>query len=104
MIKVYNKLVRDRIPEIIEAEGKKLKTRILSGEEYLEELLKKLDEELQELKEARSIEELADIQEIVYSLANTIGSGKEDLESVRAKKAQERGAFMNKIFLEEAEE
>jgi predicted house-cleaning noncanonical NTP pyrophosphatase (MazG superfamily) len=104
MAKVYKKLVRDKIPQIIKADGKKLKTRILSDEEHLEELIKKLGEELKELNEARSVEELADVQEIVHAIADAIGSSKDELEKVRAKKAEARGSFKNKIFLESAEE
>lgn len=104
MMKVYNKLVRDKIPAIIKANGKKLKIRVLSDEEHLEALLKKLSEELEELKEDHSVEELADVQEIVHALADAIGSSKEELEKVRSQKAAERGAFQEKIFLEAAEE
>jgi predicted house-cleaning noncanonical NTP pyrophosphatase (MazG superfamily) len=103
-MKIYNKLVRDKIPQIIKADGKKLKSRILNDEEHLEELLKKLGEELEELKEARSVEELADVQEIVHAIAEAIGSSKNELEKVRAKKAEARGGFKDKIFLESAEE
>lgn len=103
-MKVYNKLVRDKVPQIIKKDGKKYWTRVLSDEEHLEELLKKLGEELEELKEAKSVEELADVQEIVHAIADAIGSSKEELEKVRVKKAKERGAFKNKIFLEKVED
>src|ERR1700679_4294977 len=63
--KVYNKLVRDKIPEIIRADGKKLKTRVLSDEEHLEALLAKVEEELKELREAKNVEELADLHEVL---------------------------------------
>jgi predicted house-cleaning noncanonical NTP pyrophosphatase (MazG superfamily) len=68
-MKTYNKLVRDKIPAIIAADGKKLKTRILSDEEHLQALIKKLSEELEEFEEALSVEELADLQEIIHALA-----------------------------------
>jgi predicted house-cleaning noncanonical NTP pyrophosphatase (MazG superfamily) len=103
-MKTYNKLVRDKIPAIIAADGKKLKTRILNDEEHLQALIKKLSEELVEFEEALSVEELADLQEIIHALANAIGSDKKELEKVRAKKAEKRGGFSEKIFLEAAEE
>jgi predicted house-cleaning noncanonical NTP pyrophosphatase (MazG superfamily) len=103
-MKIYNKLVRDKIPAIIAADGKKLKTRILNDEEHLQALIKKLSEELVEFEEALSVEELADLQEIIHALADAIGSSKEELEKARAKKAEKRGGFNEKIFLEAAEE
>jgi len=101
---VYNKLVRDRIPEIIRADGKKLKSRVLSDEEYLEALLKKLEEECQELIEARNVEEMADVHEVLNALAETLNITKEELEKVRRDKAAKRGGFHRKIFLEEVED
>lgn len=98
----YNKLVRDRIPEIIRANGEKPSTRILDDEEYLGELVKKLSEELEEFKSATWLDELADIQEVVLALADALAS-RAELEKVRLKKAEERGAFTKKIFLEDVE-
>ena len=100
----YKKLVRDKIPEIIEARGAKPITRIMDDKEHLEELVKKLSEEFEEFKEALSVEELADIQEVIHALADAIGADKAKLEKVRAAKAQERGGFKNKIYLEGVEE
>ncbi len=102
--KVYNKLVRDRIPEIIRADGKALKSRILSDEEHLEALLTKLEEELAELKEARNIEELADVHEVLRALTDALGIDHEELENVRSDKAAKRGGFQQKIFLESVDE
>lgn len=99
----YNKLVRDRIPEIIAEKGKKSSTRKLSDDEYSNELMKKLDEEIDELKKDLSIEELADVLEVVYAIADEMDS-REDLEKVRSEKAKKRGAFKDKIFLESVEE
>jgi predicted house-cleaning noncanonical NTP pyrophosphatase (MazG superfamily) len=101
MTVIYNKLVRDKIPTIIEADGKKATTRILEETEYLNELIKKLDEELAEFKIDVNVEELADLQEVLLALAVAIGASKEELERVRADKAAKRGAFNQKIFLEE---
>lgn len=99
----YNKLVRDKIPEIIAESGKKAETKILSNEEFLLELQKKAKEELSEYLNAKteqeSVEELADLLEIIRSLAVLHGASFDDLEEVRRKKAADRGGFEKKIFL-----
>ena len=97
----YNKLVRDRIPEIIEASGKTCVTEILSEETYLRMVDAKLDEELSEYHSDQTIEELADLLEVIYAAAMARGYTLEQLESVRAAKAEKRGAFANKILLKE---
>lgn len=98
---IYNKLVRDNIPAIISADGKQATTRVLSDEEYLLELLRKLDEESLELKNDTNIEELADLLEVIYAIASALSISREQLERVRAEKAKSRGAFNQKIFLQE---
>lgn len=100
---VYNKLVRDKIPEIIRADGKQLKSRILDDAEHLEALLKKLEEECAELKEARNAEELADVHEVLIALADALGIDRKELEKVRQNKTAKHGGFQQKIFLEEVE-
>lgn len=102
MTKIYNKLVRDKILEIIEADDGKPKARILGNEEYLLELVKKLNEECREFTEAMSLEELADVLEVVLALADVVAS-RGELEKVRAEKALDRGAFKKKIFLEQVD-
>ena len=97
----YNKLVRDRIPEIIEASGKSCVTEILSDEAYLRMVDAKLDEELAEYHSDQTIEELANLLEVIYAAAMARGYTLEQLESVRAAKAEKRGAFANKILLKE---
>lgn len=97
----YNKLVRDRIPEIIKASGKSCVTEILSDEAYLRLVDAKLDEELAEYHSDQNIEELADLLEVIYAAAMARGYTLEQLESVRAAKAEKRGAFANKILLKE---
>ncbi len=97
--KVYNKLVRDKIPEIINSTGASCTTRILSNEEYLQMLNAKLCEEVQEYQTDLNIEELADIMEVVYALTQAHGYTIERLEKTRAEKAEKRGAFKEKIFL-----
>jgi len=94
------KLVRDKIPEIIESkEGKKPKTRMLSDEEFHEQLIAKLLEEAEEYNNDRNPEELADILEVVFALAKLNGISRKSLEQMREKKAGERGAFEKRIFL-----
>ncbi len=100
---MYNKLVRDRIPEIIRADGKRLKSRVLDDAEHLEALLKKLEEEVAELTEARNVEEMADVHEVLLALAEALKIVPEELEEVRRGKAAKRGGFQQKIFLEEVE-
>lgn len=97
----HNKLVRDKIPEIIEASGKVCVTEILSDEAYLRMVDAKLDEELAEYHNDQNIEELADLLEVIYAATLARGYALEQLEAVRAEKAVKRGAFTKKIFLKE---
>lgn len=69
---IYEKLVRDKIPEIIEMSGKQCEIEILSDEKYLEMIDKKLDEELAEYHKDRNIEELADLLEVIYAATKAI--------------------------------
>ena len=102
-MKIYNKLVRDKIPEIIKAEGKQVKTRILDDEEYRKELNKKLQEEVKEYLEDNNVEELADIVEVIHGILNSMNISVEKFEKVRKEKAKQRGAFQSRIFLESEE-
>ena len=104
MVKKYHKLVRDRIPEIIEASGKTCVTEILSDEEYLKMVDAKLDEELAEYHQDQNLEELADLMEVIHAAAVARGYTLEDLERVRAEKAAKRGGFEKKILLKEVQE
>ena len=104
MTKHHNKLVRDKIPEIIEKAGKKAYTHILSEEEYMTELDKKLGEEFAEYQADKSIEELADMLEVMYAIAEARGWSVSELEDVRMGKAQKRGAFDKRIFLERVDD
>ena len=103
-IKKYNKLVRDRIPEIIEAGGSTCVTEILSDEEYLKMIDAKLDEELAEYHQDQNLEELADLTEVIHAAVIARGYTLEDLERVRAEKAAKRGGFEKKILLKETRE
>jgi predicted house-cleaning noncanonical NTP pyrophosphatase (MazG superfamily) len=95
----YHKLVRDHIPEIIEASGKTCKIEILSDEEYLRMVDAKLDEELAEYHKDQSIDELADLMEVIYAAAIARGYTLEQLEAIRLEKAIQRGSFEKKILL-----
>lgn len=97
----YSKLVRDKIPEIIESSGKTCTTEILSSEDYLRMLDAKLDEELAEYHKDQNIEELADLMEVVYAAAVARGYTLEQLEEIRLEKAKKRGTFTNRILLKE---
>ena len=96
---VYNKLVRDKIPQIIEGKGGKACTRILAEDEYRTFLEAKLDEEVGEYHRDKTPEELADILEVVYALAATIGCSREQLMEIYQKKHDARGGFEKRIFL-----
>lgn len=93
----YNKLVRDKIPEYLDSKGISYEKRIASTEEYKEELIKKLDEEIKEFMEAKNAEELADILEVVEALKKLPEFS--NVEEIRIKKLQDRGSFEKKIIL-----
>ena len=97
--KTYHKLVRDRIPEIIEADKKICICETLSNEDYISLLDQKLNEELAEYQENKSLEELADLLEVMRAVVKARGWTLEDLERVRAEKAAKRGGFENKVLL-----
>ena len=103
MEQVYDKLVRDKIPEIIEANGEKPIIRILS-DEYWEYLLKKDQEELEEVREASSLikkkKELADKLELIRTMAIYNGFSLEDILEEANQKEQKNGGFSKRILLE----
>ena len=103
MKKTYNKLVGDLIPEIIEKSGKKCSIEILDDEQYIKAIDTKLDEEISEYHKDQNIEELADLLEVIYAAARARGYSKDELENIRAAKAQERGAFDKRILLKYVE-
>ena len=96
----HNKLVRDRIPEIIEGSGKTCVTRILPQEEYLAALDAKLTEELAEYQADKSMEELADLLEVMMAAAEARGHTFAEVEALRREKAEQRGGFRDRIWLE----
>lgn len=102
----YKKLVRDKIPDIIIKNGEKPITRILSDEEYKIELEKKLKEELEEVLNSSSkerLEELADLLEVMISLAKIDNYTLEDIINKREEKREKRGGFTRKLYLEGVE-
>lgn len=101
----YNKLVRDKIPnDINSTTGKKCSYKILNNEEYLQELDKKLFEEYHEFIEEHSIEELADLMEVVFAIMKARNISMEDVENARKVKNDKKGAFNDKIYLLDVEQ
>ena len=92
------KLVRDKIPEIIIADGKKPIIRILEQEEYLQELDRKLNEEICEYQADKSVEEMADVLEVLFAICQARGYSVDELMEVRNIKREKRGGFDKKIF------
>ena len=99
-MKIYNKLVRDNIPQIIEKSGKTCKTRVLNDEEYVATLNAKLSEELGEYLQSGEVVELADIVEVALALACAKGVTNDQFDTIRKEKASKNGAFQQKLFLE----
>ena len=99
---IYNKLVRDKIPQIIESSEKQTEIRVLDDAEYKSMLNIKLQEELDEFikaKEDEQITELADLVEIVYAILEHKGISIEEFERVRQEKKEKRGGFGDRILL-----
>lgn len=99
MKRIYHKLIRDQIPEIIEEKGQVCVTQVLEDDEYLEMVDAKLDEELAEYHKEQNLEELADLMEVIYAAAEARGFTREQLERVRAEKEAQRGAFHKRLLL-----
>lgn len=95
----YNKAIRDKIPEIIKKDGYSCNVKTLSDEKFLAELEKKLSEEVTEYQNDKNPEELADILEVIYRIAELKGVSKEELEKIRIKKVKERGGFEKNLHL-----
>ena len=95
----HDKAIRDKIPEIIQKDGYSCSVKTLSDEEFLEHLEKKLSEEVAEYQNDKNPEELADILEVIYRIAQLKGVSKEELEKIRIKKSEERGGFDKNLFL-----
>lgn len=104
MAKQYHKLIRDKIPEIIARTGKTCKTEILSDDNYLALLDEKLGEELAEYQESKSLEELADLLEVMEAVVTARGYSWEQLLSIKTEKKAARGGFEEKLLLLEVSE
>lgn len=101
---IYNKLVRDKIPQIIEDDGKKAVYHHLSDEEYIQALEVKLEEEIEEYKKDKNLEEMADVLEVLFALCKARGYSVQELMGKKEEKAIHRGGFEEKLFLEYVEE
>lgn len=97
----YNKLVRDKIPEIIKDDGKIPITHIASKKEYQQKLLEKLQEEVLEFLKDQKAEELADILEVIDAICKLKKINLEKLQKIKQQKAKNRGGFKKRIILEE---
>lgn len=104
MKRVYNKLVRDNIPEIIRNNNETPIAKTLSNEEYLRALKAKLQEEVDEFLESNDIAELADILEVIDALSTANNSSLNEVMDIKIQKAKKNGKFENKIFLIEVQE
>ena len=93
---IYNKPIRDKIPEIIKESGKNCNVKKLDDSEFLVQLEKKLVEELAEYQESKNVEELADVLEVIYRISNLKGF---DLDKARLGKIEKRGKFEKNLFL-----
>ncbi len=98
---VHNKLVRDKIPEIIDASGKTCITEVLSQDAYIQALDAKLNEELAEYQQSKSLEELADLLEVMGAVVKARGYTWDELTRIRKEKRAQRGAFDQRIYLKE---
>jgi len=99
MMTEYNKAIRDNIPDIIKKSGNECSVKTLSDDEFLKELEKKLREEIEEYLDNSSVEELADIVEVIERISQLKGVSFDELERIRQKKGDERGRFKNNLFL-----
>ena len=100
---LYNKAIRDKIPEIIAESGKKYNLKQLDDESFLAELEKKLTEEVNEYSESKDVEELADLLEVIYRISELRGVNSDELDKIRRNKAEKRGKFNSNLFLIDAE-
>lgn len=103
MTREYDKLVRDDIPAVIEADGEQPVTHVAEGDEYERRLFEKLEEETAELREDRSADELADVLEVLDAIRVRLGVEEDELARIREEKAEVRGRFEEGVVLERVE-
>ncbi|MDQ3018369.1 MAG: nucleoside triphosphate pyrophosphohydrolase [bacterium] len=108
-MKIYNKLVRDKIPEIIAADGVECKTKILETKEYREVLLAKVVEEALEIQESKGdikelVEEVGDVLEVIDAIVKEFALDETAIQAVREERREKRGGFDKKILLESTNE
>lgn len=97
----YNKLIRDKIPQIIKEKGQTAVTHIADEKEYWVKLKEKLGEEIQEFLKDESPEEIADVLEVLYAICDFKKISRAEIEKIRQEKAAKRGGFKDRIILEE---
>ena len=103
-MKIFRKLIRDRIPEIIAQNGEKAHVRVLDDKEFLQALENKLLEEVQEMRQGADKKmELADIYEVLDALIQAYGFSKSEISKIQTKKRKDRGGFEKRLFLEGTE-
>ena len=98
-MKVYDKLIRDRIPEIIEASGSKCEVEVVSDKVALEYLYKKLSEEVEELLIDKNLDEIADVMEVIFAIGKKFGYSENDVLGRRNEKRDSRGGFDDNLIL-----
>lgn len=100
-VKKYDKAIRDKVPEVIESKGKKAVFQAVEAKVFEGYLNNKLKEELEEYYESESIEELADVMEVIFAILDLKGFSREEFEKIRNQKVDERGAFEKRLVLME---
>lgn len=103
MAEEFDKLVRDKIPQVIKENGEEPTIHLAEGDEYSERLAEKLDEEVTEYLESREVSELADVLEVVHAIRKDRGVTVEELQETRTQKAEKRGRFDEGFVLEQVE-
>ncbi|MGL5756383.1 MAG: phosphoribosyl-ATP pyrophosphohydrolase [Paraclostridium sp.] len=98
-MKVFDKLVRDRIPEIIESCGNKCEVEVVGDDVALEYLYKKLNEEVGELLEDKNLDEIADCLEVLFAIGGKYGYSEDEVLGRRNEKKNARGGFDDNLVL-----
>lgn len=99
-MKIYNKLVRDNIPSLLLQDHELPVTHVLDDEAYIEELNKKLQDEVNTYLDRKNVEEMVDILEVIRAILDYNDVSYEEIEEKRKKKAQKKGTFKDRIYLE----